>query len=309
LYNLLMVTAAPATEPNHEVGVRIGELSRRVGISPQLLRAWERRYHLLAPARSHGGYRLYSDEDELRIRAMQDHLARGLSAAEAAALVRGTRQGHPAGGGQTTVEHSRALKAALDAYDEAKAHQTFDRMLEQLPVTSVLADVVLPYLAELGTRWENGTVDVAQEHFASNLIRGRLAALARGWGGGSGPRALLACPEGELHDLPVLAFGIALHDSGWQVTFLGANTPITDVAAAVRRIRPNAVVLAAVSPNRFTAIGEELRGLTQHVPVFLAGSGATAAAAEAVGAPVLPGDPMSEAMRLREYLKHEGVCS
>jgi DNA-binding transcriptional MerR regulator len=309
LYNVLVLTAGPVTQPDNRVGVRIGELSRRVGISPQLLRAWERRYHLLSPARSHGGYRLYSAEDELRIRAMQDQLARGLSAAEAASLVRATPGAHPAGGGQTAAEHSRALEAALDAYDEAEAHRTFDRMLEQLPVTSVLADVVLPYLAELGIRWENGTVDVAQEHFASNLIRGRLAALARGEGGASGPHALLACPEGELHDLPLLAFGIALHDCGWQVTFLGANTPTTDVAAAERRLRPNAVVLSALSPNRFTEIKEELRGLAHQVPLFLAGSGAIAAAAEAVGAQILPGDPVSEATRLREYLKHEGVSS
>src|ERR1051326_51442 len=66
--------------------LRIGELSKRSGVSPELLRAWERRYGLLRPQRSPGGLRLYAPEDLERVRAMQRHLADGLAAAEAAAL-------------------------------------------------------------------------------------------------------------------------------------------------------------------------------------------------------------------------------
>ena len=65
--------------------LRIGELSRRSGVSPELLRAWERRYGLLDPIRSPGGLRLYSLSDLERVRVMQQHLADGLAAAEAAA--------------------------------------------------------------------------------------------------------------------------------------------------------------------------------------------------------------------------------
>jgi MerR family transcriptional regulator, light-induced transcriptional regulator len=64
--------------------LRIGELSRRVGVNGHVLRAWERRYLLLQPVRSEGGFRLYTEADERRVRRMRDHLARGLSAAEAA---------------------------------------------------------------------------------------------------------------------------------------------------------------------------------------------------------------------------------
>src|SRR6188768_2775827 len=71
--------------------LRIGELARRSGVSVDLLRAWERRYALLQPARTPGGYRLYSAEDEARVRSMQAHLAQGLSAAEAARLARDRR--------------------------------------------------------------------------------------------------------------------------------------------------------------------------------------------------------------------------
>src|SRR5829696_3736857 len=97
--------------------VRIGELSRRTGVSIDLLRVWERRYGVLTPERTPGGQRLYSLGDEQRIRAMQAHLAGGLSAGEAARLV--TRSG---GAAVSAAELAGPLVAALDDLDEAAAH-------------------------------------------------------------------------------------------------------------------------------------------------------------------------------------------
>src|SRR5271165_540266 len=181
--------------------LRIGELSRRLGVSDHVLRAWESRYGLLQPVRSAGGFRLYSEADALQVRRMQAHLARGLSAAEAGRAVLGqdSRAGHGPAAGPDRVpvaanELSGALRQALDAFDEPAAQAVLDRLVSDLSLTTVLRDVVLPYLTELGERWERGTASVAQEHFASNVIRGRLAGLARGWGNGHGPRAVLACP-------------------------------------------------------------------------------------------------------------------
>ena len=77
--------------------LRIGELSRRLGVSDHVLRAWESRYGLLQPLRSAGGFRLYSEADESRVRRMQAYLAGGLSAAEAARAVLGGRRGYPTG--------------------------------------------------------------------------------------------------------------------------------------------------------------------------------------------------------------------
>ena len=93
----------------------------------------------------------------------------------------------------------------------------------------MLRDVVLPYLRDLGERWERGEATVAQEHFASNVLRGRLLGLARGWGRGSGPRAVLACAPGELHDLPLIVFGLVLSARGWVITYLGPDTPISTI--------------------------------------------------------------------------------
>ena len=83
----LMSRSCIVSRVNGETVLRIGELSKRSGVSPELLRAWERRYGLLNPTRSSGGLRLYSLDDLERVRLMRQHLDGGLAAAEAAALV------------------------------------------------------------------------------------------------------------------------------------------------------------------------------------------------------------------------------
>ena len=151
---------------------RIGELSRRSGVSPELLRAWERRYDLLRPTRSPGGLRLYSARDLERVQTMQRHLARGLAAAEAAALA---AQPEPdaAEGASHAPDAREELAAALEGFDEASAHAVVDSLLARMSLDAVLRDVVVPYLHDLGERWEHGEVSVAQEHFASSVLRGK----------------------------------------------------------------------------------------------------------------------------------------
>ena len=282
--------------------LRIGELSRRLGLSEYVLRAWESRYGLLQPVRSPGGFRLYSGADELRIRQMQAYLAEGLSAAEAARAALGVdastsrgplaapRLAEPAG-----TEPFAGLRQALDAFDEPAAQAELDRLLADLSLSAVLRDVVLPYLADLGDRWQGGTASVAMEHFASNVIRGRLAGLARSWGSGHGPQALLACPPGELHDMALMAFGIVLNRNGWRIEYLGASTPIEDLARAVGATRPDLVVLAATGPEILEPLRPQLESLALRAPLALAGAGATPQIAAAVGARLLAGDPVTEA--------------
>jgi DNA-binding transcriptional MerR regulator len=281
--------------------LRIGELSRRVGVSDHLLRAWESRYGLLQPVRSPGGFRLYSEADESRIRTMQAYLAEGLSAAEAARAVLAGASAAPGTDPPAAMlaegGYSAALQQALDAFDEPAAQAVLDRLLADLSVPAVLRDVVLPYLAGLGERWQRGTASVAMEHFASNVIRGRLAGLARGWGSGHGPQALLACPPGEHHDLALMMFGIVLYRNGWRIGYLGANTPVDELAHAADVSRPDLVVLAAARPETLEPIRAALTALARRFPLALAGAGATAQFADAAGAQLMAGDPVTEAER------------
>jgi DNA-binding transcriptional MerR regulator len=280
--------------------VRIGELSRRTGVGIELLRAWERRYGLLRPARSDGGFRLYTADDERRVHLMQRHLERGLAAAEAARAA--IAEGHAARHGETPgvlLETGRErLGAALDRLDDTAAHGALDSLLAGFTLETVLSGAVLPHLAALGERWERGDATVAQEHFASNLLRGRLLALARGWDRGNGPRAVLACAPGELHDLPLIAFGLALAGRGWRITYLGPDTPAQSLADARAVLRPDAVVVAATLQGHLEPAEDLLARVAATTRLYLAGPGADDELARRVRATLLAGDPVAAASSL-----------
>jgi MerR family transcriptional regulator, light-induced transcriptional regulator len=274
---------------------RIGELSRRSGVSPDLLRAWERRYGLLSPTRSTGGLRLYSEDDLGRVQAMQQQLAAGLAAAEAASAAAGQVSLAKSG---ADITHARGeLEEALLGFDDARSNAAFDLLLARFSLDTVLADVVLPYLHELGERWERGEVSVAQEHFASAFLRGRLLGLGRGWGQGFGPTALLACAPGEQHDLGLIAFGLALRARGWRIVYLGPDTPLDSLADAARSARPDAVIVSAVDPSALAGAGDDLAELARDQRLAVGGA---AAAAVDLGDDVLAltGSPVDEAEKL-----------
>jgi methanogenic corrinoid protein MtbC1 len=238
---------------------------------------------------------------------MQAHLDKGLSAAEAARAalqdnIRGNdRDPHPPRSAEQatsiTVELATALRNSLDAFDEPAAQQALDQLLSNVSLATALHDVVLPYFTELGERWQRGEITVAQEHFATNVVRGRLSGLARGWGSGHGPRAVLACPPDEHHDIALLVFGIMLNRQGWRIDYLGANTPIDEIAHTVDAAAADLVVLAATTPKVLTPLRRRLAALAQQAPMALAGAGATPRFANAVGARVMRDNPVTEAMQ------------
>jgi MerR family transcriptional regulator, light-induced transcriptional regulator len=274
--------------------LRIGELSRRVRVSPELLRAWETRYGLVEPARTPGGLRLYSKEDERRIREMRRQLAAGLSAAEAARIARRAPAAPvPA---ERLLGH---LDRALTVLDEPAAQATLDRAFESLGLEIALAQVVLPFLHDLGERWAAAERSVGQEHFASNVIGGRLRALARGWGDGDGPRALLACPPGEQHELGLLCFGLLLRQRGWRIAYLGAETPTSDLATAIAELSPALVVLGAMSVQRFLDAADGIRALSAQARLAIGGAGASEALARSLGAEFLADGLVAAARTVR----------
>jgi DNA-binding transcriptional MerR regulator len=288
-------------QPTPDAGagyLRIGQLAKRTGVSPELLRAWEQRYRLLQPTRTTGGFRLYSAADEARVQRMQRLVAGGLAAAQAARLVLSGDEPAPqaASPPATTLEDAADdLTASLDRLDEQAANTALDRLFAAYTVETVLQEVILPYLHRLGERWATGEVSVAQEHFASNLLRGRLLGLAQGWGQGRGPGAILACVPGEHHELGLLAFGVALRRRGWRITYLGTDSPIDAVADLSRSLPPAVVVLLSINPQGFLDHAPEIKQLATQAHVMIAGTGATPEAAQHTHTQVLAHDPVSAA--------------
>ncbi len=257
----------------------------------------------MKPMRSAGGFRLYSDADAARVQRMQKFLQQGFSAAEAA---RAAMEEAPAPENVATrnlADSAADLQRALERYDEQAANSIVDSALSNFSTEAALGEVVMPVLRVVGERWAAGQLTIAQEHFATNLLRGRLLGLARAWGQGNGPIALLACPAGERHDLPLILFGISLRTAGWRIVFLGADVPISTIEQAVRSIAPAVVILAATLPEPMLAVEAEVAALVTWVPVAIGGRAADPAVAERVGAVLLDGDPASAAATLADRIK------
>jgi MerR family transcriptional regulator, light-induced transcriptional regulator len=238
---------------DHRAVMRIGEVSRRTGVAVPTLRAWERRYGLLEPDRTEGGHRLYSQADVERVRGMSRLLDDGWSAAAAArevlripATVTPLRP-VPSGGPTTASERLIAqLEAAIDAFDAQAADQAVDDVFARLEVPRALDEVLLPVLRNVGNGWEEDPRVIAREHFASNTLRPRLQRLL-----GSAPRGgrrscLAAAPEGEEHDLGLLAAAAVAADAGWRIHYLGARMPTVALERSVVELRPDVVLVGTL---------------------------------------------------------------
>jgi DNA-binding transcriptional MerR regulator len=299
------------SEPGYVVGVetglfRIGELSRRTGVSVDVIRAWERRYQLLTPARSEANFRLYSAEDLARLRLMSHYVKQHIAPSRAAELVHRSKNdaidvnpGIP----QADVRSAlRTLRNSLECYDDAPAGRLLQRLVSVFPPAVVLRDAVLPYLGELGDRWQKEEVSVAQEHFASCFLESWILTVARGYGRSDGRRAVLACLPGERHCLGLAAFGLALRDLGWRVTYLGGDTPLRSAGDAAGAVRADVIVLAGVMPEVLAASVPDL-GTLDGYPVVLGGPATRGESVPGLALPVLPADLLVAAHGLAAHAR------
>src|SRR3954452_2256921 len=286
--------------PPTSAWMRIGEISQRTGVTPDLLRAWERRYAVLRPRRTDGRTRLYSAADETRVRLMQRYIGQGLSPAQAAEMVTAARLAVPPGQALAippaeVAQAHREMQGSLDRFDETSAQRALEKLFGTYSALTVVRDVIMPYLREVGDRWAAGHVSIAQEHFATNFLHARLLAFARGWDRGLGPRAILACAPGELHTLGLITFGVALHELGWRITYLGADTTLAMVEEAAAHVAPDLIVVFAAMPERLAAIANDLQTLSHRRTTAIAGAGATEAVCAQIGIRRLAGDPVTAA--------------
>ncbi|MDQ6642343.1 MAG: MerR family transcriptional regulator [Actinomycetota bacterium] len=290
-----------------ETVLRIGELALRTGASAHALRVWENRYQLVTPQRTANGYRLYTTEDEQRVREMMRLRAQGVAAAVAAERVLDTALGR--GRPQDLEALLVDLRSAFASYDDATAHTIIDAALAGHPIERVLEEFVFPCLRRLGEDWEAGVLTVADEHYASGLIRGRLLALAPDLGRepaalatDARPSAVLACTPHQHHDIALLALSLMLRLAGWQVTFLGADTPVQDSASLAGDLGADVLVLCGTEPHMFAAQLEQFADVLASVrtgrTLALAGPAATPALADRHCSTLLQPDPAAAAAAL-----------
>jgi MerR family transcriptional regulator, light-induced transcriptional regulator len=270
-------------EPRHPMGVVV----QRTGLTPHVLRAWERRYGAVTPGRTEGGQRLYSDTDVVRLRllkrATEGGRAIGAVAAmpteEVARLVGEDARARENGGGALAVagragepEVERALRLCLEAaerLDGGSLRAELMRSAVRVRVWDFVTGVVHPLLVRLGELWEAGALRPAQEHVVSAAVRQVLDWLLADMAvREEGPLLVLGTVAGELHEFGAMLAGVVATDAGWRVLYLGASLPASELALAAERSGARAVGVSVVSQAGAdaTRAGRELAELRTLLP-------------------------------------------
>jgi len=248
------------------------------GLSIDTLRAWERRYQAVTPARGKRG-RAYGEGHIRRLILLRDVVARGHAIGQVAALGDTELEKLLLGPAlsakipqQDRPEHpvSDALApvvAAIESFDYATANFHLGRLAALLPVDRLVSEVVFPLMQLVGDRWQDGTLTIAQEHMASSILRNLLGGLVRlGTSSTPSQRILFATPSGEMHEFGILAAAMLAVAGGFEALYLGSSLPALEIVAAAEQTSPRAVVVGIKASEPARATIEELRLLAAKLP-------------------------------------------
>lgn len=274
-----MPTNAGQQDRRHPIGV----VAERTGLSLDVLRVWERRYGVVAPTRSPGGQRLYSDDDIVRLRLLHAATRGGrsisqvahLATSELGSLVAEDEEGRARAGGEPSPPPGeeyvvQAMERALQLDGEG-LEVVLRRAMVSLGLWGFAQGVVTPLLRRIGDGWHAGQVTPAQEHLASAAIRRVLLSgtdlLLRGSGSGG---MVVATPSGDRHEIGALLVAAGASLEGWQVTYLGSDLPVDEIAAAAVETEARAVALSVgyVTDHEYTL--QQLRALRAQLPADVA---------------------------------------
>jgi MerR family transcriptional regulator, light-induced transcriptional regulator len=242
----------------NEPRYRIGTLARLTGVTTHAIRIWERRYNALAPSRTAGGARLYTDDDVQRLRLVKRLLERGytisavakLDIAELARLA--PLEAAPSSAAPSSEAAGRArllideLLAAIAELDLERASRTLLQATNAFSPHDLVTQVLAPTLDQIGQRWESGEMCIASEHAASALLRTQLGALLAAQPVSGKSPIVCTTPAGEQHELGALLAAVLIAMHGRRAIFLGANLPAEQVAQAARMSKAGAVALSLV---------------------------------------------------------------
>jgi DNA-binding transcriptional MerR regulator/methylmalonyl-CoA mutase cobalamin-binding subunit len=254
----------------------IKQAAARTGVAVPTIRAWERRYGIVDPARTPAGYRLYDEADLERLAGMR-HLveAEGWRPSQAAERVKDPATDLQAllatalegPGRDDLVDGTRSAAsppdAAIDALVDAATRvdvQALDRILDETFASQrfelAMGSIVFPALRGVGQAWAGGQLDVAAEHAASETVRRRLARFFdASRGGGARPQVVIGMPPAGQHELGAFAFAVACRRAGLEVLYLGSDVPLESWVRTVRETGAPAVVLGAVAVADAEAVG------------------------------------------------------
>ncbi len=269
----------------------INYVARETGLSAHTIRVWEKRYGAVKPARAANKRRLYREQDVARLRLLRQATDAGhrigqiatASQIELQKLLGESWHASPSAGDGT--EEVRALLdaagRAITEMNTLRFQDVLDRAAIALGSPAVLTKFIAPLARDMGALWRKGDVRIAQEHFATNLLKVFLSIFGRSFAPNeTSPHLLIATPSGQHHELGAMLAGAAARTAGWIATYLGPSLPVEELIHADQAIHPAAVGLSIVFPPDDAALQAELRTLDRCLPrerpILLGGESAPA---------------------------------
>ena len=258
-------------------------VTRRTGLSAELLRVWERRYGVVSPGRTQTGRRLYSDAEIARLhllyRATQGGrmigLIANLSDAALADLIRqdagepvpAARPALPTDATETSAAFVSAALDAITRFDPPALDGALRRAAIALSATAFLESVVAPLLAQAGGRARDGSLHPVHGQLTASVVRRVLErTIDIASVPGASPGVVVATVRGQENELGAILGAAAAAAEGWSVTYLGARLPAEDIAEAAKLLRAQAVGLGLSHPAGDLAVRDELRRLRERLP-------------------------------------------
>ncbi|MDF2037214.1 MerR family transcriptional regulator [Bacillus sp. CMF12] len=227
----------------------IKAVSKMLGIQPGTLRAWERRYQIVAPKRNESGHRLYTEEHIKVLKWLIRKVDQGFSISQAVSLLENKElNAEPL---QMDKEGDRSgalaneLLEALLQFNESKAHDLINQAFSFYTIDKVLIDILGSLLVKIGLLWEEGKITSAHEHFASSILRSRIGMILHSFPhNGVLPKVIAVCGPGEAHELGLLIFTLFLRRRGFEVVYLGTSIAEEDIDTVINIVKPKFVFLS-----------------------------------------------------------------
>lgn len=235
----------------------IKAVSNMLGIQPGTLRAWERRYQMIAPVRNESGHRLYTEEHLKILRWLITKVNQGFTISQAISLMEDSADSiDPAEPPKKDMmdELGQKLLSALLNFNGSQAHELINQAFSLYTIDKTVIDLLGPILIRVGDLWEEGKITTAHEHFASSFLRSRIEGLSNSFPHSSFlPRAVAVCGPGEGHELGLLIFTLFLRRKGFDVVFLGTSIADDDLEVVLDKVDPKFLFLSCTLEKNIAA--------------------------------------------------------
>ena len=267
-------------EPKGVYAIRY--VSHRTGLTPHVIRAWEKRYQAVVPRRSPKNRRLFSEDDVRRLQLLKritdaGHNISQVAKLDSSELLEIAQQEAPKSPWAPKDDGRNQQKKAAQDYrseclsaviklDPDRLNRSYDQAAVDLTRSALLKEVIVPLFEEIGSLWRKGSLKIINEHMATTVTRTLLLNMLRATVvSGSAPRIVIATAVGQWHDMGALTVALTAAEYGWHPLYFGPNLPVEEIASGVKQSGARAVAISITHLLDKHSLADELRKLRRYI--------------------------------------------